>query len=134
MDLYIIRVRLSWAKAVWREIAIRGDHTLADLHRAIMDAFEWSSDDEDYHFYVASEVDDTAPNFGTTAATPHPTTVALSSLELDEDSEMISLYAAGERNIFRMRVMSVEDSEPGAIYPDVVDELGESPDQELAYR
>jgi hypothetical protein len=130
--LYILRVRLSWAKGVWREIAIRGDQTLHDLHRGILEAFEWSQDDA-YSFYLNNDIKDARyvcmP--GHEKRDTHST--RLDTLHLDEEQEILYVFGDGERNQFPIRVMSIEVPEHGATYPDVVDERGESPEQELAY-
>lgn len=129
-NAYILRVRLSWAKGVWREIAILGDHTLADLHRAILDAYEWSHDDT-YCFCLSDNLADK----GAFIAPPDhdPGGILLEDLNLEEDQVFIYIFGEGERNRFIIKVMSIEDEESGTDYPDVVDEKGESPDQELAY-
>lgn len=129
-NLYILRVRLSWAKGVWREIAILGEQTLADLHRAILEAFEWSQDDT-YYFYLSDDIEDkdaliSPPDHNLQE-------ILLEELELEEEQVFIYIFGEGERNQFLIKVMSIEDPEPGEEYPDVVDEKGESPDQELAY-
>ncbi len=44
---YVLRVNLKGARRVWRTIALRGDHTLEDLHDGIFVAF----DRDDPHLY-----------------------------------------------------------------------------------
>lgn len=39
MKTYRFRVELEWREEVWRNIEIRGDQTLNDLHDAIQAAF-----------------------------------------------------------------------------------------------
>ncbi len=45
---YLLKVYLKNAKRVWRTIALRGDHTLEDLHEGIFTAF----DRYDPHLYA----------------------------------------------------------------------------------
>lgn len=127
-NLYILRIKLSWAKGIWREIAICGDQTLADLHKAILDAFEWVQDDS-YRFYVSDDLDDLGAGYDMKISAQ----AYLDEFDLDEDQEFLYFFSDGERNQFRIRVMSIDEPEIGMIYPDVVDESGESPEQELAY-
>jgi hypothetical protein len=47
---YLFKVNLKTAKSIWRTIALRGDHTLDDLHEMIFTAFE-RYDDHMYSFY-----------------------------------------------------------------------------------
>ncbi|MCP3959410.1 MAG: plasmid pRiA4b ORF-3 family protein [bacterium] len=44
---YLLKVNLKGARRVWRTIALRGDHTLEDLHEGIFVAF----DRDDPHLY-----------------------------------------------------------------------------------
>lgn len=132
-NLYVLRVRLSWARGVWREIAIRGEHTLADLHHAILDAFEWG-DDDIYAFYMSGDVSDISSMYASDNEEDRmPTKVRLDSLNLDEEATFLYLFAEGERNQFPIKVMMIDEPDHGATYPDVVDENGESPEQYLAY-
>lgn len=47
---YLFKVNLKTAKSIWRTIALRGDHTLDDLHEMIFNAFE-RNDEHMYSFY-----------------------------------------------------------------------------------
>ena len=44
----MFRARLFGLSSVKRRVALRGDHTLADLHLALQDAFEWDNE----HLYA----------------------------------------------------------------------------------
>ena len=133
-SLYILRVRLAWAKGVWREIAIRGNQTLDDLHRGIMDAFEWS-DEDSYCFFMSNDPNDLESAYSLDADLPSRSTTAtrLVDFDLEESQAFVYVFGAGERNQFSIKVMFVDEPDPGLQYPDIVDEKGESPDQELAY-
>lgn len=131
-NVYILRVRLSWAKGVWREIAILGKQTLTELHRAILEAFEWT-DNDDYSFYLGDDIRDKGMLLSPALEDRNPEHITIDDLELEEDLIFIYVFGEGERNQFIIKVMTIEDPESGTTYPDVVDEKGESPDQELAY-
>ncbi|HLA44847.1 MAG TPA: hypothetical protein VJZ27_15490 [Aggregatilineales bacterium] len=132
-NLYIMRVRLSWAKRVWREIAIRGDQTLADLHRGILDAFEWR-DDDTYSFYMTDEIGDQRGLFSPDADDMHnPESARLDDFDLYEEQTFIYIYGVGERNQFPIKVMMIDEPDSFSDYPDVVDEHGDSPEQNFAY-
>lgn len=133
-NMYVLRVRLSWAKGVWREIALLGDSTLADLHRYILDAFEWSEDDV-YRYYrtldISSDRDLYSPDHDQEAHQTH--FVSLDDLGLDEGDSFMYIFGDSEKNQFPIKVMILDDPDSRATYPDIVDENGESPSQELAY-
>lgn len=131
-NLYVLRVRIPWAKGVWREIAIPGDRTLGELHRAILESFEWANE-EVYRFTMQEySLSDYAPNADSRSRQTDYT--RLDDLGLEEEQTFYYIFSDGERNRFPIKVMMIDDPDPRATYPDVVDENGESPDQELAYR
>lgn len=131
-DLYVFRVKLKWAKGVWREIAVRGDQTLHDLHLGILDAFEWTEvANSTYRFHMDKDVAHTPHERGRDGFDTEATT--LQHFDLDEDDTCLYFFGEGDNNQFVLRVVSVEDPEPGVDYPDVVDENGDSPDQDRAF-
>jgi hypothetical protein len=52
MKAFRFRVQLEWESEVWRDIDIRSDQTLDDLHYAIQEAFDWD-DDHLYAFFLS---------------------------------------------------------------------------------
>ena len=48
--IFVFKVALAGRKSIWRKIALRGNHTLDDLHEAIFDAFD-RDDEHLYSFY-----------------------------------------------------------------------------------
>jgi hypothetical protein len=135
-NAYVLRVRLVWAKGVWREIALRGDQTLHTLHLAILDAFEWQEDDESYAFSLDQDFVSAAKLYTPEMDAPdHQTAlVTLDDLKLDEGDSFVYRFGDSERNHFPIKVMMLDDIDSTASYPDIVDENGESPDQLRAYR
>ena len=131
-QVYVLRVKLSWAKGVWREIAVLGSHTLADLHLAILDAFEWVDNDEPYRFYMSNDPDDMTALYASNDDWHNPNDNALRDFDLEEEQCFIYAFGETERHRFSLKVMIVDKPEKGATYPDIVDENGESPEQDLA--
>lgn len=133
-NMYVLRVRLSWAKGVWREIAILGDSTLDELHQAILEAFEWSDEDV-YAFYMTNNIRDMKAIYQPDSdnLTRDSKSARLDDFRLEEGDSFLYVFAEGERNQFPIKVMILDDPDPRSTYPDVVDENGESPAQDLAY-
>src|SRR5688572_16509461 len=127
-DLYVLRVRLAWVKGVWREIAIRGDQTLHEFHEAIIESLEWLPD-ETYSFYMSDDISELEARYAPDQPNKNTQSTRIGSLRLQEEDEFIYIFSEAEQPIANVRVMSIEDPEPGAEYPDVFDERGESPDQ-----
>jgi len=132
--LYVLRVKLTWAKGVWREIGIRGDQTLHELHLGILEAFEWSRDDV-YAFSLNPDYSYKDKLYTPYAESEawHSQRVCLDDLSLEEDQTFLYVFGEGERNQFPIRVMLIDRADPHTLYPDVMDENGESPSQDLAY-
>lgn len=133
-NMYVLRVRLTWAKGVWREIAVLGDMSLDELHGAILDAFEWADEDV-YSFYMTNNIRDLNSLY-----TPDNENgkrdakkVILDDFRMEEGDSFLYVFAEGERNQFPIKIMILDDPDPRGSYPDVVDENGDSPAQELAY-
>ncbi|MFP4323094.1 MAG: IS1096 element passenger TnpR family protein [Anaerolineales bacterium] len=134
-NAYVLRVRLIWAKGVWREIALRGDQTLHEIHLAILDAFEWQENDETYAFSLEQDFVNLSRVYTpeTDDESHQARGVTLDDLGLDEGDQFLYRFGDSERNHFPIKVMVLDDVESTASYPDIVDENGESPDQALAY-
>lgn len=130
--VYVLRVRLSWAKGVWREIAILGSHTLSDLHSVILDAFEWVDNGDTYRFYMSNDPDDITMHFSPNDERCSTKTTCLQDFDLKEDQNFIYVYGDTERNRFPIKVMLIDFADKDGTYPDIVDENGESPEQDYA--
>lgn len=133
-NMYVLRVKLHWARGVWREIAILGHASLHDLHVAILDAFEWPEDDI-YSFYMSNDIADMRSQYSPHAEEESRNSkhISLDEFSLDEGQTFLYVFADREHNQFPIRVMIVDDPEPYGTYPDVVDENGDSPSQDMAY-
>jgi hypothetical protein len=133
-NMYVLRVRLSWAKRVWRELAVLGDMSLDELHRYILEAFEWSEEDS-YSFYMSGVLNDRRTLFAPDNDDPkHDSRLArLDDFGLEEGQNFLYVFGDSDRNQFSLKVMILDNPDPRATYPDVVDEDGESPEQALAY-
>lgn len=131
-EVYVFRVKLSWAAGVWREIAILGGQTLHEFHQGILDAFEWY-DNDTYRFYMSTELSDAVDLYEPDRSQRDTLTTTIDAFDMEEGHEFVYYFSSGERNLFKIRLMSVEDSESGVDYPDVVDERGDSPEQDMAY-
>lgn len=57
LNIYVFRVTLQSNREIWRDIAIRGNQTLDDLHEAIFMAFD-RFDERYYSFYVPASPQD----------------------------------------------------------------------------
>ena len=125
---------------ICRNIRIRGDQTLQDLHDAIFDAFD-RSDEHMYEFQIggkrpmdpkarcdvlpaAEEFDSGA---GRAAGTVDKTT--LDSLNLKPDDAFAYWFDFGDDWWHQVTVLAIHDPAPAGRYPKVVSRTGASPPQ-----
>ena len=141
--IYIFKVKLKFAKSIWRRIAIRGDQTLEGLHHAIFRAFD-RYDEHLYAFYKtknansksrsrlqnvpeytdAKAVDGFDPNVHDAAETP------ISSLKLTEKNTLEYLFDFGDEwwHILELESISERKTDMGK-YPAIIEKRGKSPEQ-----
>ena len=62
-EVYVFRAALVGFRGVSRKLAVRGDKTLEDLHRALQVAFDWD-DDHLYAFWPSGKFWDREPGAG----------------------------------------------------------------------
>ena len=144
--VYTLRVRYNWEKSVVREIEVKSEQTLSDLHMAILDSLDWDSDHL-YSFFLARDrrdrryeiipcADDVFGGFTADAmwSADNGTLIAdeavLGELGLAVNCEFTYLYDYGDNHQFTIKVIGIrpqaDDSEK---YPRVVAAHGRSPKQ-----
>jgi len=132
---YVFDAQLDHLRGVRRTVAVRADQSLADLHRALQEAFSWS-DDHLYAFWLSGEffahdgseyaplVDGFKPGRFTRAIKSAET--ALADLELEIHQPIAYLFDFGDQWRVRLvlRELAADDGRP---YPRVVEGVGEAP-------
>lgn len=142
-SLYVVSVFLTAGpigekfarKQVRRDIEIRGDQTLEQLHRAIFAAFD-RSDEHLYQFQFGKRpFDPDGPNYGV----PDPEegqergrdarTTALDDLDLKPNRVFGYLFDFGDEWFHQVQVERIEQAILTVTYPRVVKRVGKSPPQ-----
>ena len=146
LDVYLISglVTEGFAKAnpvVKRTIEIRGDQTLADLHRAI---FEAHDREEEHMFefefgdgptdpagtrYVLSVEEDSFFSNPDEKPVGDLTTTTLDELELEEGQSFWYWFDFGDDWRHEIDVAAIGKTTPRTLYPRIVARQGESPPQ-----
>lgn len=141
-NLYVLEIYLQQVppfckvtKTVRRDIEIRGDQTLDDLHRAIFDAFD-RDDEHLYEFQFGKRPFDPAgPNYGVpetprrSAAERDARTTRLDDLKLERNRVFGYLFDFGDNWFHQVEVARIEQAIPTVTYPRVVKRTGKSPPQ-----
>lgn len=123
------------SKVVRRDIEIRGDQTLEQLHQAIFAAFD-RSDEHLYEFQFGKRpFDPDGPNYGI----PDPQegkkgdgdarTTTLDALELKPNRAFGYLFVFGDEWFHQVQVERVEQAIPTVTYPRIIKRKGKSPPQ-----
>jgi hypothetical protein len=145
LEVALIRGPVSTAftrrhAVVSRTILIRGDQTLADLHRAIFDAFA-RQEDRLYEFqFGRGPMDPQGPRYVLPGAAPTPfdesnppagtvTDTRLDSLGLEESRSFCYWFDFGEDWWHQVTVEGIRNQVPRGRYPRVAKRVGDSPPQ-----
>jgi hypothetical protein len=142
-NLYVVSVFLTAGpvgekfanKQIRRDIEIRGDQTLEQLHHAIFEAFDRF--DEHLHEFQFGKrpFDPKGPNYG--IPDPHERkkgygdtrTTTLDALDLKPDRIFGYLFDFGDEWLHQIQVERIEQAIPTVTYPRVIKRVGKSPPQ-----
>lgn len=130
---YRLRVGLRWKPTVWREVELRGDHTLHDLHRIIQHAFGWD-DDHLYAFYLSGKRNDALTEVGQSTSfgasePPVASEVALAHLELKRGQKLLYVFDFGDNLEHDIQYLGAFKPERDISYPRVTEVHGKAPAQ-----
>jgi len=133
--VFVFRARLLGVKGVRRRIAVRGDQTLADLHRALQDTFEWA-DDRLFAFWLDGVhwsrrgVEFTDPGHARALGDPatRSARVRLGDLGLEPGQKIAYVFDFGDEWRVELTVARV-DADDGGVYPRLLESIGEAPPQ-----
>lgn len=141
--IYIFKVKLKFAKSIWRRIAIRGDQTLEGLHHAIFSAFD-RYDDHLYAFYKTQNPNSISrtrlhdvPQYTDSSGVGEFSTnihdaskTRISSLNLKEKNTLEYLFDFGDEWWHILELESISERKIDANkYPAIIEKKGKSPDQ-----
>jgi hypothetical protein len=130
VTVWTLRVSYQERPTVWREIELRGDQTLDDLHEAIQQAYGWANDHL-YAFFLSGRPYDRRTEIG------HPWSdaprlaneVSLGSLRLKLGQSFLYLFDFGDDHQFHIEVFGQALVAPRGRYPRVVGKQGRAPRQ-----
>ena len=133
--VFVFRARLTDVKGVRRRVAVRGDQTLADLHKALRDAFRWA-DDHLYAFWLDGAywsrrgVEFTDPGHARELgdAQTRSARVRLGDLGLEPGQKIAYVFDFGDEWRVDLTVARV-DADDGGVYPRLLESTGEAPPQ-----
>lgn len=117
--IYRLRLELQYLEPlIWRELEVRADMSLNDLHRAIQVVMDW----EDYHLwsFEAGGRRFERPNRELAGFSEPAEDAAVTSIEMvlhDEGSRLLYTYDFGDDWMIAASVVSIGLSEPGVRYP-----------------
>jgi hypothetical protein len=146
-SVFIFKVALAGRKSIWRKIALKGDHTLDDLHEMIFDAFD-RFDEHLYSFFFPLKAGKVTPRkiYHESVEYTSPHTLEFDGYGEEEDKKNAAKAKIGSLKLKKKQVfyylfdfgdewwheISVEDTEAKAgrgKYPRIVEKKGKSPPQ-----
>ena len=126
-ETYVIKVLLK--RGVWRRFQLSSRHTLHDLHKVILKAYEFD-DDHLYAFFMEG-----TPWKGAAYWSPHndegPFTnkIKLGSLDLVTKQKFLYLFDFGDEWRFLVQIEKIIKDGTGVLKPTILETCGESPEQ-----
>ncbi len=141
--IYTFKVKLKFAKRIWRRIEIRSDQTLEELHNVIFTAFD-RYDEHLYAFYntknpnsVSRDRLHNVPQYTDSSGVGlfsqnifDASKTFLSSLNLNEKNTLEYLFDFGSECWHILELEKIyELKQVRTKYPNIVEKKGESPDQ-----
>jgi Plasmid pRiA4b ORF-3-like protein/LexA DNA binding domain len=142
-NLYVVSVFLTAGpvsekfarKQVRRDIEIRGDQTLEQLHQAIFAAFD-RFDEHLYEFQFGKRpFDPDGPNYGISDPKERKEgygdarTTTLDALDLKPERVFGYLFDFGDEWFHQVQIERIEQAIPTVTYPRVIKRVGQSPPQ-----
>ena len=133
--VFVFRAKLVGLSGVRRRVAVRGDQTLADLHLALQDAFDWG-DDHLYAFWLDGSywsrhgVEFTEPRHAKEIGDPQTRSarVRLGDLALEPGQKIAYVFDFGDEWRVELTVARV-DADDGGAYPRLLESIGKAPPQ-----
>jgi hypothetical protein len=141
-EIYVFRARLFGLSSVKRRVALRGDHTLADLHLALQDAFEWDNEHLyafwlDGRFWSLDAVEYSHPQHareqnpqGKFWEIPETKSAEerLDSLDLEAGQKIAYVFDFGDEWRVELTVADIT-ADDGGKYPALLESIGKAPPQ-----
>ncbi|MCA1751226.1 MAG: hypothetical protein ABR572_02860 [Cryomorphaceae bacterium] len=135
MKIYRFRILLDNANNVFRDIEISAEAPCAELHEAIIEAFEFSGD-EVASFFLSNEewdkgeeialMDFSEPGVGHVR---NMIDTRLKDVVYDKGDKMLYLYDFLRMWIWYVELSDIIEAEKGADYPRVVLSVGDAPEE-----
>jgi shikimate kinase len=130
-DAITLRARLDGFPGVERDVVVRSDQTLVDLHQVLQEAFDWD-DNHLYSFWLDGEFWGSAESEYTAPTEIEPgeksADVELAGLGLLPDATIAYIFDFGDEWKVLLTVLSTAPADEGP-YPRIVASCGEAPPQ-----
>ncbi|MBP2660836.1 MAG: plasmid pRiA4b family protein [Firmicutes bacterium] len=126
-NLFVVKVLLR--RGVWRRIQLVSKHTLHDLHKAILEAYDFS-DDHLYAFFMNGQPwrgeAYWSPN---NDEGPYADKIKLGNLNLEIKQKFLYLYDFGDEWTFSIQVEKILETDVPVLKPIIFETRGEAPEQ-----
>ncbi len=112
----------------WFVIEMRGDQTLHDLHRTILDGADFDQDHL-YSFYRSGRAWDKATEYRLGRDAQHSSRTRIGDLSLRMKQRLLYLYDFGDEHHFDVQLVATSAEPPHGGYPRIVEQHGKMPPQ-----
>jgi hypothetical protein len=116
-QVFVFKVKMFYAKRVWRQIEIRGAQSLHDLHWAIFNAFDFEGDHL-YAFYLSNKLGDVRTEYIHPQGEGRPADQArISRLGLELKQKIAYIFDFGARRRLEVELVDRHAVAAGRQYP-----------------
>ena len=126
-NAYVFKVLLK--RGLWRRIKIPSNHTLHNLHEAILEAYDFDNDHLYAFFMEGKPWKGTAYWSPQNDCGPYANRIKLKSLNLELKQKFLYLYDFGDEWKFSVQLEAILEEEVSLLKPIVIEKRGESPEQ-----
>lgn len=116
-QVFVFKVKLFYAKRIWRQIEIKGTQSLHELHEVIFDAFDLEPGHL-YAFFMSNKFWDPKTEYAHPEAESRSADrVKINQLDLNVKQKFAYIYDFGDENRFEVEVIATHDPEKKVKYP-----------------
>ena len=122
------KIAYMYEPDAWFVIEMRGDQSLDDLHRAILDAVDFDADHL-YAFFISGKAWDKSTEYSNNKDARGQSNIRLQRLPLRLKQRFLYLYDYGSEHRFQVQLIDTGHDQPTGTYPRIVEQHGKMPPQ-----
>lgn len=122
--------KIAFDRSAWRKVALSSKHTMEDLHKVIIKAFEFD-DDHLYSFFMDGTKwsSNCIVSPGDNSGDPNAAETTIGSVGLSSGHRFMYLFDYGDEWMFTITVEQIKETDSEPITPHIIEQYGNGPEQ-----